>query len=70
MREENVRSVAEQLRAAIASHVIVYRDTRLSVTVSIGCAELRDGDLEATDFIGRADEKLHESKLAGRNCVR
>ena len=67
---QNVLSVAEQLRAAIASHVIVYRDARLSVTVSIGCAELRDSDLAPTDFIARADEKLHDAKLAGRNCIR
>lgn len=66
----NVRSVGEQLRAAIAAHVIESRGERMSVTVSVGCAELEGADLAATDLVARADQRLHEAKRAGRNCVR
>jgi diguanylate cyclase (GGDEF)-like protein len=66
----SVRLVADQLRAAIAAHTIEYRGAQLSVTVSVGCAELSDSDSSAADLVLRADENLHEAKRAGRNRVR
>ena len=69
-RVGNVRAVGEQLRASIASHMIEYRGASLSVTVSVGCAELEDGDFAATDLVARADQRLYNAKHAGRNRVR
>jgi diguanylate cyclase (GGDEF)-like protein len=67
---KNAQLVAEQLRAGIAGHAMEYRGVRLSVSVSVGCAELRESDFAPTDLVRRADEKLYEAKNAGRNCVR
>jgi diguanylate cyclase (GGDEF)-like protein len=66
----SARSLADDLRAGIAAHVVTYRDARFSVTVSIGCAEFSDGDTGPADLVGRADQKLYAAKHAGRNCVR
>ena len=66
----SVKVVAEQVCAAIATHVVDYRDTRISVTASAGCAELCGDDATASDLIRRADERLYEAKHAGRNRVR
>jgi two-component system, cell cycle response regulator len=62
-------AVANELCAGIASHVVEYRGVRLSVTVSIGCAELVETDVVAGDLVRRSDERLYEAKRAGRNRV-
>jgi diguanylate cyclase (GGDEF)-like protein len=65
----NATSLAAELCAAIAAHVIAYRGARLSVSVSVGCAELLEGDDVAGDLVRRADERLYAAKHAGRNRV-
>lgn len=60
---------AERIRTAVASLVTEYRNEPISVTVSIGCAELGPEDICSNDLIRRADEKLYAAKLAGRNNV-
>lgn len=39
---------------------------KISVTVSIGCTSIKDGDTKHS-FIKRADKAMYQSKTAGRN---
>ena len=60
------RDLAERLRAAVAGHTFARE---LQLTVSIGCAEHRQG--ESIDaLIGRADRELYAAKGEGKNRVR
>ncbi len=68
--------VAERIRASIAGQPIMLLDgTTLTVTVSIGVAELGDADrvheIEKTaqQLVSRADEALYRAKESGRNRV-
>jgi diguanylate cyclase (GGDEF)-like protein len=61
--------LAEDLRAAVETREIVFQETRIAVTVSIGCAELSPDDKTASDLFQRADEKLYAAKRGGRNRV-
>ena len=67
---DELRLVAERLRAAVASIVITLPDGEgLSVTASIGAAingETGERD-SARSLIERADQRLYEAKHAGRN---
>ena len=63
--------VAEQIREALASKSLGTKalgEGRASVTVSVGVAEFRPGDL-ATSLITRADDALYRAKRDGRNRV-
>ena len=65
--------VAEQIRAAIQSLVILCEDGSGSkVTVSIGVHSLVPEGLADTipDLIDKADNAMYAAKEAGRNCVR
>jgi diguanylate cyclase (GGDEF)-like protein len=63
--EAGALRVAEQLRASVTTAALLKQDP---VTVSIGVAELQEGDsLDA--WIRRADAALYEAKRAGRNRV-
>jgi two-component system cell cycle response regulator len=61
-------TLAENLRTRVASHGFVFQGERIPVTISIGCAMLKE-DKAATELIQRADEKLYEAKRNGRNRV-
>jgi two-component system cell cycle response regulator len=63
-------SVAEKLRQSIEARKVHYRDVTARVTVSVGCAELRDRDSSPEDFFARCDASVYTAKQAGRNCVR
>jgi diguanylate cyclase len=63
--------VAERIRVLVEQREIVKKATgeRLgSVTLSIGCAQLRPGE-EAVEMLARADAHLYEAKRTGRNRV-
>ena len=57
---------AEKIRAQIADRV--FADVG-PVTVSIGAAELKNGE-QLDSWLGRADEALYRAKRSGRNAVR
>jgi two-component system, cell cycle response regulator len=62
--------VAERLRQAFASQPIDLQDgTRLSVTCSIGVAELGGDAGDAQTLLKVADSRLYRAKAAGRNRV-
>ncbi|HLY95726.1 MAG: diguanylate cyclase [Sideroxydans sp.] len=65
---EEAKSVAERLRAIVATNDIRYDDLEFRITVSIGVAPVRhEGKLES--FFAEADRALYRAKKSGRNCV-
>jgi len=62
---EGARTVAERLRAAVASAPWTARP----VTASIGAATLLPGMEAQDDLIRAADGALYAAKAAGRDCV-
>jgi two-component system, cell cycle response regulator len=68
----NLRSdalaAAERIRAAVAIEPIHHENTRIPVTISLGVAQLGDGETP-TQLYERADRLLYKSKLGGRNRV-
>ena len=67
---ENAKIVGERLRASIESMKIQLpdQDDSISVTISVGFTERKDGDTVET-IIKRADDALYYAKEAGRNKV-
>jgi diguanylate cyclase len=68
---EGARTLADQIRMAIAAGRILRMDNRQpigQVTVSIGLTAYRLGE-EPAQLLQRADEALYQSKRSGRNCV-
>jgi diguanylate cyclase len=63
----DARQVAERVRLAVAESSYRFRDTQLSVTVSVGVAQA-DVSEDADEFVHRTDAALYAAKKAGRNC--
>ena len=63
------RQVAERIRKTIEERSIIYKKTKLSITVSIGIAEISAGDENEEKLVARADEALYKAKHGGRNQV-
>ncbi|MFZ6029436.1 MAG: diguanylate cyclase [Chloroflexota bacterium] len=62
-------SVAERLRQAVAETLISTENAHLSVTISLGVAELDDDCPDFETLIDRADQALYHAKHSGRNRV-
>lgn len=60
--------LAERLRQRIAESRVEYPGGGLGVTISLGVAEVTDGDSLET-ILKRADEALYRAKESGRNRV-
>ncbi|HXK11682.1 MAG TPA: diguanylate cyclase [Vicinamibacteria bacterium] len=75
---EEAKVVCSRLRERIATHGFVFsgdderrgQDVTISVTVSIGIAELTPKPDSVETLLGRADSALYAAKHAGRDCVR
>ena len=66
---DNAAMLLERLRKAIEITVIeVDTHHRVSVTVSVGIAQLRD-NITPGELLVQADQSLYASKHAGRNCI-
>ena len=63
--------VADRLCETMANEPVKISSSKdkISVTLSIGVAESRDGNETADKLLKRADEALYEAKHAGRNRV-
>ena len=57
------------MRARIKGDAVHSKDVELTVSLSLGVAEAREGD-DVDALIDRADAALYAAKLAGRDCVR
>ena len=68
----NAVAMAEQLRQAIAENSIriTGHRTAVNVTISIGVASWPEHGEEITRLLERADNRLYEAKLAGRDQVK
>ena len=62
-------SLAERIRADVQSMNIRWDKRTISVTTSIGIAQLRDNDTDIHDVMARADKALYIAKAKGRNRV-
>ncbi|QOL25718.1 diguanylate cyclase [Thalassotalea sp. LPB0316] len=61
--------VAEKIRQRIEDISILYKDTPINITASIGIATLCDEDYRYEDLISKADQALYQAKDNGRNQV-
>jgi diguanylate cyclase (GGDEF)-like protein len=66
---ENARKFAEKLRKLIEDHHFVFEAKDISVTVSIGVADLTRDMTEPLQFIKVSDAALYKAKKGGRNRV-
>ena len=62
-------ALAERIRTTVESLIVQYEGTQLTVTVSVGCAELSDADILPHSPSDRADQNLYRAKHGGRNRV-
>ncbi|QDG49632.1 diguanylate cyclase [Persicimonas caeni] len=67
--DEASQCVAERLRTAVADASIVTDRGEVSVTISLGVAELTPADEDVDSLLNRADEALYRAKEGGRNRV-
>jgi len=65
---EGAKTYAETIRAAVEKTKFIYKETRIEVTVSCGCAE-RKGVPNLKELIKASDEQLYKAKQGGRNRV-
>jgi diguanylate cyclase (GGDEF)-like protein len=66
---EEARMAAERLRQIIEGYSFETQAGRLSVTVSIGVAGLKEEDNALHFLLDRADQALYRAKQDGRNRV-
>ena len=62
-------SLAEKLRLAVDGTPINSNHNQFNITASFGVAEVRVGERDVDQCLGRADSALYAAKKAGRNCV-
>lgn len=61
--------VAERLRASVQALTLSDIAPGLTVTISIGVAELKPEDHSLKELVRRADNALYRAKANGRNCT-
>ena len=66
--ENQLRSVAEKLRALVQQSAYIHEGTPLRVTVSIGATMASPGDTVET-LVRRVDKLMYQCKKTGRNRV-
>lgn len=65
---EGAGALAERLRARVSEHVF-EGDTPRRLTVSMGLAVFPEEGEDPRDLLHRADQRLYEAKLSGRNRI-
>jgi diguanylate cyclase len=65
--ERSARIFSERLRTSIEKKLVEYNGLELSVTVSLGLAELRTDCKSTRVWLERADKALYSAKENGRN---
>ena len=66
---EGAINLAEMLRSKASEAPYLFADQPISVTISLGIAQLADDRWTTSDFIQQADDKLYAAKRNGRNRV-
>lgn len=64
--------LAQRLRCRVAEYDFYLEalSKTISVTVSVGISQLKEGDKEIKSVLARADSALYEAKSAGRNQIK
>lgn len=66
---EGARLFADRLREIIELEPVIYENTTIPVTVSMGVTEYQAAMSSYTNMTHQSDLALYASKAAGRNCV-
>jgi diguanylate cyclase (GGDEF)-like protein len=66
---DNARKFAEKIRKMVEDHRFSFESKDISVTVSLGVADLTGDMTEPLQFIKIADQHLYKAKKTGRNRV-
>ena len=66
---EEAYGVADRVRLSVVSEPLRTSAGELAVTVSVGVATRRAGDVAITNLIERADKAMYMSKSEGRNKI-
>lgn len=64
---DDAQKLAEDLRINIEKHPIIYKNSTLHVTISIGLSVIDSSMQTAQDWIQQADTAMYQSKQKGRN---
>lgn len=64
---EQAMAIAERIRLSMRASRTWHEGRAITITVSIGIAELRPGE-SMTSWLSRADTALYDSKHRGRDC--
>jgi diguanylate cyclase (GGDEF)-like protein len=59
----------ERFRNKIESHVFMFEEQQINVTISIGIAQIDDHMLNSDSFIMKADNALYQAKQKGKNRI-
>jgi len=66
---EKARRFADKLLRMVADHDFVFENNKITVTISIGVADMTGETTEPVQFIKSADTNLYKAKRDGRNRV-
>jgi diguanylate cyclase (GGDEF)-like protein len=61
--------VAEELRRLLAGAPLLHEASDVKLSVSVGVAQWRDAEDDASRLLSRADAALFQAKVQGRNRV-
>ena len=67
--EETGKLIAERIRLKIALDKFEFGPHSAFVTLSIGCAALRETNKNLDELIEKADQAMYQAKATGRNQV-
>jgi two-component system, cell cycle response regulator len=64
-------AIGERLRETLAEQKILFRNSLIQMTASVGVAHVDAGSpsFDATELLDRADQALYRAKAGGRNAV-
>ena len=65
--QDNAAKLVEKMRAGIAASSFHFKGEPVTLTLSAGITETRDGD-DVESIYERADKALYKAKNSGRNC--
>jgi len=68
--EEFIVKIGERIRRAVESYVFTPAGQKVTLTISMGIAVIKNHRYNVQEIVKRADEALYEAKNSGRNCVK
>ncbi len=61
--------IAERLRKLVSQSTLDFNEQKINITVSIGIAQYRAGEMTVETPLSRADSAVYDAKKAGRNRI-